>query len=158
VNRKTVSVLCTAAVAGMLIACGGTPSRPDAPTTTAVTTEPAATAPTTRPATPTEAAATSAKKVSAEERNAIGTATDYLNYQSFSRKSLIGQLEYEGYSKKVATAAVDSLKVDWNAQAVGAAKGYLESSHFSRKSLIGQLEYEGFTHAQAVHGVNGAGL
>lgn len=42
-----------------------------------------------------------------------------------------------------------------------AAKDYLEISHFSRAGLIQQLESEygsQFAHAQAVYGVNKAGL
>lgn len=98
------------------------------------------------------------KALTAEQVNAVGTAEDYLSNQHFSRKGLIGQLKYEGYSTKVATVAVDSLRVDWNKQAVGTAEDYLDGQHFSRSGLIGQLEYEGYSHAQAVHGVNGAGL
>jgi hypothetical protein len=101
---------------------------------------------------------TSSPHLSREQENAIGTAEDYLDYSHFSRKGLIDQLEYEGFSTKVATFAVDSLHVDWNAQAWGTAEDYLKYSHFSRKGLIDQLEYEGFTHAQAVYGVNKAGL
>lgn len=149
------------------LACGigvnSTPTDPADHTTGATRTPTAAPTtkptkpPTTRPTAPTDPA-TSAIAVSAEQTNAVGTAKDYLDGQSFSRKGLIAQLKYEGYSAKIATAAVDSLHIDWNAQAVGVAKDYLDSQHFSRTGLIGQLEFDGFTHAQAVHGVGGAGL
>jgi hypothetical protein len=77
----------------------------------------------------------------------------------FSRKGLIEQLKYEGFSTKDATVGIDSLRVDFNDQAVGKAKEYLSSGmHFSRSGLIGQLKYEGFTTAQASHGAKGAGL
>jgi hypothetical protein len=93
------------------------------------------------------------------QEQAIGTAKDYLDGgQHFSRKGLIGQVKYEGFSRKVATFAVDYLRVNWNKQAAGVAKDYLDNQHFSRSGLINQLEYEGFTHAQAVYGVKKAGL
>jgi hypothetical protein len=51
--------------------------------------------------------------------------------------------------------------VNWNEQAAKAAKDYLTNQPFSRAGLIQQLESsagDGFTHAQAVYGVNKAGL
>lgn len=99
-----------------------------------------------------------APAMTASQEQAIGTAEDYLQGQSFSRKGLIEQLKYEGFSAKDAAFGVDHLKVDWSIQAVAVAKGYLESQHFSRSGLIEQLEYEGFTHKQAVYGVSKAGL
>jgi hypothetical protein len=51
--------------------------------------------------------------------------------------------------------------VDWNEQAAKAAKEYLAVMHFSRSGLIKQLTSDygsGFTRAQAVYGVNKAGL
>lgn len=99
-----------------------------------------------------------APAMTVSQEQAVGTAQDYLDYQSFSRKGLIDQLKFEGFSSKDATFAVDYLKVNWNMQAVGVAKGYLDTQHFSRSGLIDQLEYEGFTHTQAVYGVDKAGL
>jgi hypothetical protein len=93
------------------------------------------------------------KPISAEQRNATSKAVDYLDDQAFSRKGLIDQLKFEGYSAKASTAAVDSLKVDWNAQAVAKAKDYLSDQSFSRSGLRDQLEFEGFTSEQAAHGV-----
>lgn len=94
----------------------------------------------------------------AGQRNAVRTAKSYLDYTAFSRKGLIQQLEYEGFSTAEATFAVDSIAVDWNAQAAKAAKSYLDYSGFSRGGLIGQLEYEGYTPAQAAYGATAAGL
>lgn len=92
------------------------------------------------------------------QKNAIGAARDYLDYSAFSRKGLIKQLQYEGYSSSDASFAVDHINADWNDQAVKSAKDYLEYDNFSRLSLINQLEYEGFTSAQAKYGVDKAGL
>lgn len=121
-------------------------TQPPTPKATQRTTEPPAKPKVTKPA------------MTASQEQAVGTAEDYLQTQSFSRKGLIEQLKFEGFSTKDATFGVDHLKVDWNDQAVGVAKGYLNGQHFSRAGLIEQLEYEGFTHKQAVYGVKGAGL
>lgn len=107
---------------------------------------------------------TTKNALTAEQRNAIESAKSYLKSSAFSRKGLIEQLSSdagEGYAKKDATFAVDSLDVDYNAEAAEAAKSYLESSAFSRKGLIEQLSSdagEGFTRKQAEYGVKQAGL
>ena len=92
-----------------------------------------------------------------EEKNALKTARSYLSFMAFSRKGLIEQLEYEGYSKDASTMAVDSLNVDWNEQAAKCAKSYLDVMSFSKSSLISQLKYEGFTSEQAEYGVTAVG-
>lgn len=94
----------------------------------------------------------------AGQRNARRSVVSYLNTGAFSRKGLITQLEFEGYSTADATYAVDAVSPDWNAQAAKSAKNYLEISGFSRSGLIQQLEFEGFTRQEAEYGVNEAGL
>ena len=94
--------------------------------------------------------------VSPGMRNALQSAKDYLDAMSFSRKGLIEQLEYEGYSSSEAEYAVEHCGADWNKQAYDMAKDYLKMMAFSRSSLIEQLEFEGFTHSQAVYGVDKA--
>lgn len=94
--------------------------------------------------------------VSPGMRNALQSAKDYLDAIPFSRKGLIEQLEYEGYSRSEAVYAVEHCGADWNKQACDMAKDYLEVMSFSRSSLIEQLEFEGFTHSQAVYGVDQA--
>lgn len=91
------------------------------------------------------------------QRNALKKAQDYLNYSSFSKKGLIGQLEYEGFSNAEALYAVDNCGADWNQQAASKAESYISYTSFSRSGLIEQLEYEGFTYEQAVYGVNAVG-
>jgi len=86
------------------------------------------------------------------QREAAETAVSYLDTMAFSRTGLIDQLEYEGYSKKDAAAAVDTLTVDWKEQAALKAESYLDTSSFSEAGLIDQLEFEGFTRAQAEFG------
>ena len=59
-----------------------------------------------------------------------------------------------------ATAAVDSLTVDWNEQATRSAKQYLSISGFSCKGLIHQLSSsagDGYTASQATYGAKQAG-
>lgn len=101
------------------------------------------------------------RKLSLEEKNAIKEARSYLSCEhlDYSRTGLIEQLEYEGYSIESATKAVDSLTVDWNAQAASAAKSYMSSEYqsFSRKGLIEQLEYDGYTPEQAEFGAKSVG-
>ena len=113
---------------------------------------------------PAEAPEPEAPSENPELSNARESARSYLEYSGFSRQGLIDQLssEYgEQYPVDVATAAVDSLDVDWNAEAAEAAKSYLEYSSFSRQGLIEQLtsEYgEQFTQAEAEYGVSTTGL
>jgi hypothetical protein len=99
-----------------------------------------------------------AKKVPRSQQNALGMAKQYLDYTAFSRESLIGQLEYEGFSYSDASWAADKVGANWNKQAARMAQQYLDYTYFSRDGLIGQLEYEGFTASQARYGVNAVGL
>jgi hypothetical protein len=92
--------------------------------------------------------------VTSGQRNAVDTAEQYLEYQAFSRKGLLGQLRFEGFTKSEATYAVDHVDVDWKDQAVKSAEQYLSHQSFSRSGLIDQLEFEGFTKSQARHGVD----
>ena len=96
----------------------------------------------------------SAPSESSGQENAREQAENYLSYSSFSRKGLIKQLEFEGYSTGDATYAVDAVDVDWYDQAALKAKEYLDQQSFSRSGLQQQLEFEGFTPAQAAHGVS----
>ncbi len=89
--------------------------------------------------------------------NAKRAAQNYLKIMGFSRKGLINQLVFEGYSKSIATKAVDSLKVNWNSQAVKVAKNYLQLMPFSKQALIDQLIFDGFSRSQAAAGAKGAG-
>jgi len=159
-TRIAVTLGSALALAGG-IACGGsaTPTPTPAPSTVHTT------APTRIVTTPTTAAAPSSAPppIGAEQSNAVRDAQTYLEMDGFSRKGLIRQLSSDagdGYTVKAATAAVDSLHIDFNEQAARSAKGYLSMQAFSRNGLIRQLESssEGFTHSQAVYGVKAAGL
>lgn len=85
---------------------------------------------------------------------AVEAAKGYLEMGGFSRKGLINQLHFEGFSKSEATFAVDQLDPNWNKQAELSAQSYLDMGGFSRSALIDQLVFDGFTRSQAEHGVN----
>jgi len=97
-------------------------------------------------------------------QNAINSAKQYLEFQAFSKQGLIDQLASsygDGYSVSVATAAVNSLRVDWNAEAVLAAKQYLRNQSFSCQGLIQQLSSsfgDKFTLAQAQYAAQKIGI
>lgn len=93
------------------------------------------------------------KSATLGEQNALASALSYLDYTAFSRKGLIEQLKFEGFSTSEAEYAVKNCGADWNEQAAKMARQYLEYTSFSRQGLIEQLEFEGFTHDQAVYGV-----
>ena len=95
--------------------------------------------------------------ISIEERNALKKANEYLEIIAFSRSGLIGQLQYEGFSLKASTYAVDNCGANWYDQAARKAQSYLEILSFSRKELIAQLIFDGFTQEQAEYGVSSVG-
>ena len=98
------------------------------------------------------------------QQNAVRQATSYLNMSGFSRKGLIDQLSSEYGSKfpvDDATIAVDSLDVDWNAQAERSASQYLNMTGFSCDGLIQQLSSAAgskYTVAEATYAANKAGI
>jgi hypothetical protein len=82
----------------------------------------------------------------------------------FSRAGLIQQLSADfgdGYSVPDATAAVDSMDVDWNEQAARSAKQYIEMQGFSCKGLVQQLSSSAgdkYTVDQATYGARKVGV
>jgi hypothetical protein len=121
-----------------------------APSTTAVAPPSTTTQPPPPPPTP------EPPPLSPGQRNALGSAKDYLDYTAFSRQGLIDQLKFESYSEADATWAVDQLGADWNQQAVLMAQDYLDYSSFSRDGLVDQLIFSGFTQAEAEYGASQA--
>lgn len=104
-----------------------------------------------------------AQSLTGPQSNAVRSAQQYLSMSGFSRNGLIRQLSSDagdGYSVTDATAAVDSLNVDWNVEAVKSAKQYLGMSGFSCKGLINQLSSSAgdqYTLSQASYGAHQAG-
>lgn len=109
------------------------------------------------------AAGVSAQSLTGPQQNAVRSAQSYLSMTAFSRDGLIRQLSSsfgDGYEVADATVALDSLSVDWNAQAERSARQYLQMMGFSCQGLIQQLSSsagELFTMEQATHGARAAG-
>ena len=161
-----VGALLLVGIGAAIGSSGGSKTNSVAGTTPAPS--PAVTAAATAKATP-AAVAKAAPTVAAgptltnQQQNAARSAQSYLDFTAFSRQGLIDQLSSpygDKYSVQDATIAVDSLKVDWNAEAAQSAKSYLKLSAFSCQGLIDQLDSpygEKFTVAQATYGAKQAG-
>ena len=137
-------------------------------TTTTAATPPPTTTTTTRPPPPpttTTAPHVTTPVLTQQQQNAVEDAKNYLSAEpGFSQQGLIQQLSGpggDGFSVADATAAVDSLTVNWNAQAVDAAQNYNSTiGGFSCSGMIQQLSGpggDGFTVAQATYGATQAG-
>lgn len=112
---------------------------------------PPATKPAAQPTTP-------ASNVSAGESNALKSAKSYLDMGGFSKESLKGQLEYEGYDANQIQYALDNCGADWKNQALMSAKSYLGCNiGFSKLGLTEQLEYEGFTSDEVRYAIDNCG-
>lgn len=112
---------------------------------------PPATKPAAQPTTP-------ASNVSAGESNALKSAKSYLDMGGFSKESLKGQLEYEGYDANQIQYALDNCGADWKKQALMSAKSYLGSNMgFSKLGLTEQLEYEEFTSDEVRYAIDNCG-
>lgn len=92
------------------------------------------------------------------QKNAVRAAENYIDMLGFSRKGLIEQLEFDGYSNEDATYAVDIITVDWKEEAVESAENYLKAMAFSRSGLIEQLEFDGYTTEEATYAADQIGL
>ena len=103
------------------------------------------------------------KGLTRPQKNAVRSAKQYISMTGFSRDGLIDQLSSEygdGYEVADATAAVDSLNIDWNEQAVKSAKQYLDMTSFSCNGLIDQLSSSAgdkYTVDQATFGAKQVG-
>jgi hypothetical protein len=98
-----------------------------------------------------------------QQRNAVRAATNYVNMSGFSKKGLIDQLSSsfgDDFDVADATAAVNSMTIDWNENAARSAKNYLDMSGFSCQGLIEQLSSSAgdkYTKSQATYGARQAG-
>lgn len=101
--------------------------------------------------------------LTAQQKNAVRSARNYIAVMGFSRKGLIGQLSSDygdGYSVEDATIAVDSMGIDYNEQAAKSAKNYLDTMGFSCNGLVEQLSADvgdQYTKEQARYGAKAAG-
>jgi hypothetical protein len=86
------------------------------------------------------------------ESSAKRKAESYLSISGFSKKGLIDQLKFEGFTSAEATYGVENIVVDWNVQAGRKAESYMSLMGFSATGLMEQLVFEGFTKEQAAYG------
>lgn len=93
------------------------------------------------------------RKPTSNEVHALERAKEYLEIISFSRKGLIEQLEYDGFTEQEATYGVDNCEANWNEQAKKTAKMYVEMMQLPKENLIQQLKYEGFTNEQIEYAI-----
>lgn len=91
------------------------------------------------------------------ETNALEKAKLYLDTMPFSKKGLVKQLKFDGFSAKEAKYGANKCKANWKKQAAKKAKLYLETQPFSKTGLIKQLKFDGFTAKQAKYGAKKAG-
>ncbi len=99
-----------------------------------------------------------APKLTTAQENAKDTAQNHLDLSGFSKKGLIKQLKFEGYKAADIDKALNTMKVDWNAEAKETAESYQEMSPMSKSGLIKQLKFEGYTDKQAAYGAKAVGL
>jgi Host cell surface-exposed lipoprotein len=153
----------------LLASCGSSPSTStsdDMPTADTTAGEQGPVAITTKAKPPMQAAAVVeelANTLTGPQNNATRSAQQYIGMSGFSQTGLIDQLSSdagEGYDVADSTAAVDSLNIDWDAEAVESAKQYLDMSGFSCNGLIEQLSSSAgdkYTVRQATYGAQQAG-
>ena len=89
-----------------------------------------------------------------ELENAIESAEAYSNVFAYSKKELIDQLKYEGFSEEIAECAAKSINANWKENCVRSAYSYLDLFSFSKKELIHQLDYDGFTPEEIDYAMN----
>lgn len=92
--------------------------------------------------------------ISREQRNALSTANDYLDYSGFSSSRLREQLEYEEFPQDAIDYAMDNIIVDWKEQALKSAESYDEYGSMSDSRLYDQLIYEGFSDEEAQYAID----
>lgn len=100
----------------------------------------------------------SGPKLTVSQKNAIAKAKSYLRFEGFSKKGLIDQLEFEGFSASDSAFGAANAGANWTDEADQKAASYMSFESFSRSGLISQLEFEGFTAAQSSHGATSVGL
>ena len=109
---------------------------------------------TTSPCVETTASPYEEKTNNTELENAIESAEAYNKIFAYSKKGLIENLKYEGFSEDIAECAVKSINANWKENCVRSAYSYLDLSPFSKEELIHQLDYDGFTAEEIDYAMN----
>ena len=89
-----------------------------------------------------------------ELENAIESAEAYNKIFAYSKKGLIENLKYDGFSEDIAECAVKSINANWKENCVRSAYSYLDLFSSSKKELIHQLDYDGFTAEEIDYAMN----
>ena len=109
---------------------------------------------TTSPCVETTASPYEEKTNKTELENAIESAEAYSNVFAYSKKELIEQLKYDGFSEDIAECAAKSINANWKENCVRSAHSYLEIISYSKEELIHQLDYVGFTAEEIDYAMN----
>ena len=109
---------------------------------------------TTSPCVETTASPYEEKTNKTELENAIESAEAYSNVFAYSKKELIEQLKYDGFSEDIAECAAKSINANWKENCVRSAHSYLDLFSFSKEELIHQLDYDGFTAEEIDYAMN----
>ena len=109
---------------------------------------------TTSPYVETTASPYEEKTSKTELENAIESAEAYNKVFAYSKKGLIENLKYEGFSEDIAECAVKSINANWKENCVRSAYSYLDLFSSSKKELIHQLDYDGFTSEEIDYAMN----
>ena len=109
---------------------------------------------TTSPCVETTASPYEEKTNKTELENAIESAEAYSNVFAYSKKELIEQLKYDGFSEDIAECAAKSINANWKENCVRSAHSYLEITSYSKEELIHQLDYVGFTAEEIDYAMN----
>lgn len=86
-------------------------------------------------------------------KKASSKANEFMPWIATSKKGLVGQLKYNGFTTEEAECGVNLNDFDWNDQAKRCGKSYLRSGTFSQKTLASQLKHEGFTPDQIEYAI-----
>jgi len=162
-NVVLLAPIVALSLVGGLAACSALPRSSSVDAPIVASTQPAP-QPETEPVAEVPVAEVPTSTLSVSQQAAVRSAESYLRFMGFSRQGLIDQLSSEfgdQFPVEDATVAVDSLNVDWNAQAARSAQSYLDMMGFSCDGLIDQLSSEygdKYTVEQATYGAQQVGL
>lgn len=86
---------------------------------------------------------------------ALVEAELYIAESYYCRDQLIDLLEYDGFTNRAATEAVDSLNADWLEEAAGAAYYWYATEGYTYDETLNALYEYGCTQEEAEYGVSG---
>lgn len=85
-------------------------------------------------------------------RLAVERAAVFLLHAPYSRKGLVEQLVFDGFSPDQAEFGVAHCRTSWSAQALRKANTLMLSENLAKPDLMVSLLYEGFTMEEAEYG------